>query len=71
MALHSLGRTEVEVYLDDSERDGKIWQKCVEICMSEGISSILDLENRFVTPSGFRQLWIEKKRQLAKEARNS
>lgn len=67
MALHNLGRAEVDVYIDDSERDGKIWKKCVEICMKEGISSILDLENRFVSPSGFRQLWIEKKRELKKE----
>ncbi len=68
MALHNLGSQEVEVYIDQSERDATIWQECVEICMKCGVASILDLEDRFLSPSGFRQLWIERKRELKRKA---
>ncbi|NCB39901.1 MAG: hypothetical protein EOM80_14140 [Erysipelotrichia bacterium] len=64
VALHSMGASEVEVFIDNSDKDSGIWQQCVEICVKEGISSITDLEDRFLSPSGFRQLWIEKKRGL-------
>ena len=68
MALHNLGSQEVEVYIDDSDRDAKIWKECVEIAISNGIATIIDLEDRFLSPSGFRQLWIERKKELKQKA---
>lgn len=68
MALHNLGTQEVEVYIDDSERDAKIWKECVEICITNGIATITDLEDRFLSPSGFRQLWLERKKELKQKA---
>ena len=68
MALHNLGSQEVEVYIDESEKDAKIWKECVEICIKRGIATITDLEDHFLSPSGFRQLWIEIKRELRQKA---
>lgn len=63
-ALQTLGSVEADVYIDESGKDAKIWQKCVEITISMGVATIQDLEDRMLTPSGYRQLWIERKREL-------
>ena len=67
LALQTLGSTEVDVYIDESDKDAEIWQKCVEICIHEGIASVQDLEDRLLTPSGYRQLWIERKKELSRK----
>jgi len=45
-----LGFSEVLVYWKDEELDWEEYEICVEWCKDEGISTILDLKNRVVSP---------------------
>ena len=69
LALQMLGAAEAEVYVDEAQTDYKIWEHCVVLCESQGISSINDLEDRIIGLSGYRQLWIERRRELHHQLR--
>ncbi|HNX77833.1 MAG TPA: ParB N-terminal domain-containing protein [Candidatus Rifleibacterium sp.] len=71
LALQTLGLSEVEVYLDDSPPDPALLETCIELCEKQGIASILDMEDRLVSLSGYLQLWIERKREMRRELQQS
>ena len=64
LALLTLGAAEAEVYVDESRACDKALEQCVAWCENHGISSINDLEDRIIGLSGYRQLWIERRRAL-------
>jgi hypothetical protein len=64
-ALDSLGRTEVDVYVDSGSKDAEIWKECVDITMHEGVAVIHDLGSRILPGNLFRQLWLARKKELA------
>lgn len=64
-ALASSGIHKVDAYLDTKKNISDIaFQKMVKISCDEGISSINDMEERFLSPVEFRHLWLEKKRKV-------
>lgn len=67
LALQTLGLSEVEVYLEDAPADPALWEICVELCERQGITSILDMEDRVVSLSGYLQLWIDRKREMRRQ----
>jgi len=71
LALQNLGSVEVDVYVDESDKDIDIRKQCVEMCMQQGIASIHDLEERLLSPSGYLQLWIERKREMQRQMTQS
>lgn len=56
-AFHSLGRRQIKVIPDTDELDWEAYRICVQWCLEEGISSVMDLKSRIVNEEYFDLLW--------------
>lgn len=56
-AFHSLGRRQIKVIPDTDELDWEAYRICVQWCLEEGVSSVMDLKSRIVNEEYFDLLW--------------
>jgi len=63
-ALYSTGRATIEAYVDNSDTDLEIWKRCVEITVDSGVANISDLSEKILAPAMFRQLWVQRKKDM-------
>ncbi len=63
-ALVSAGKRDVEAYIETSAKDFPIIEKCVELTIDSGVACISDFSNRILSPSMFRQLWVQRKKEM-------
>ncbi len=56
-AFHSLGLRQIKVIPDPDELDWEAYRICIQWCLEEGISSVMDLKSRIVNEEDFDLLW--------------
>ncbi len=67
VALHRRGHEEVKCCWEDTKLDWRAYSICVDWCLEEGITSMLDLNNRIVNHDDFETLWLERCRVMHEE----
>ncbi|MEW6713178.1 MAG: hypothetical protein AB1403_25380 [Candidatus Riflebacteria bacterium] len=64
-ALHSMGETNVQAYLDSKPSpEESCFKQMVKYAADSGIASIADFEDRILNPAEFRVLWLAKKKDF-------
>ena len=55
---YQAGLKKIRVYWDSEDLDWEVYRVCLDWCITEGIKSIKDLENRVVHSKEYKKLWI-------------
>lgn len=63
-AAYRQGFAKVPVYWDEDDLDWEAYQICVDWCLDEGIRTVVDLENRVISPEDYEILWRDRCRAM-------
>jgi len=64
LASYLAGLSEIDAYWDEDDLDLEAYAICVKWCRDEGITSIIDLHARVVSPEEYQVLWIDRCRKM-------
>lgn len=69
-ALLSAGHSNVEAYVESNDAEFALFKKCVEITIDSGVATVGDFSERILPPAQFRQLWVQRKKELKQQFQN-
>ncbi len=64
VALYRRGHEEVKCCWEDTELDWQAYSICIDWCLEEGITSMIDLNDRVIEHQDFQILWLERCRVM-------
>lgn len=67
LALMQKGKNEIKVRYDEDVLDLELYEKCIELCVSNKILDIRNLNERVVDCESYEELWYKKCADLHEE----
>jgi len=64
LSVYMSGQSHIKVHWDHDELDTDLYLKCIDLCLHNNITSILDLKDRVLTDEDYTKKWINLCRSL-------
>lgn len=71
LAISQKGKSEVKVRYDEDVLDLELYEKCIDLCVSNKILDICSLNDRVVDSESYEELWHKKCADLHEEIQKS